>query len=201
MSEDQPITDERPRADWTLSPDLVDVFVAGTATPPEEAALADEVARIMPYHAELPNPLVEALSRIMDKLGGEPGLWTWLDRHPGRPRTVARVYAVLGMLDRVGAEPAVATALAEYREQHPDPPDLAPLLVPATSIETLPGVSGEIELLLGEGRLDDAVRAAAAAVELLGELAPRVAELNPALRALGDEAAMARRVLQEAVAG
>jgi hypothetical protein len=195
------MSDERSVADWTLSQELVDRFVAGKATEAEEAALADEVAQVMPFHAELPNPLIAALKKVMDRLGGEPSLWAWLDRHPGRPRKTARLYLVMSVLDRVSAEPAVVTALKEYRSHTLYPPGLEQYLPPATSAETLADLSGEIELLLRADRVDTAVALGASTVDLLGELAPRIAELNPELRELGDQVADLRRNLRQSVTG
>jgi hypothetical protein len=195
------MTNERSVADWTLSQELVDRFVAGKATETEEAALADEVSQIMPFHAEMPNPLVAAVKKVMDRLGGEPQLWAWLDRHPGRPRKTARLYLVMSLLDRISTEPAVVTALTEYRSHTPYPPGLEEYLPPATSGETLADLSGEIELLLRQDRVDTAVALAASAVDLLGELAPRIAEQNPDLRELGDQVTDLRKDLTQATAG
>jgi hypothetical protein len=194
------MTDERPVADWTLSQDLLDRFVAGHATEAEEAALADEVARVMPFHAELPNPLVAALEKVMDHLGGEPSLWAWLDRHPGRPRKTARLYLVMSLLDRISTEPAVVSALAEYRAQTPYPPGLEEYLPPATSEETLADLSGQIELLLRDDRVDTAVAVGSSVLDLLDALAPRVAELDPAQGGLRDQIAELRRDLRQVTA-
>jgi hypothetical protein len=187
----------QPRADWRLNRELVEGFVAGPLLDTEEAALADEVARLLPHHARLPLPLAAQLDRIRDHLGGDAGLWAWLDRHPGRPRVTSRIYSFMAMLDRIGAEEAVVTAVAEVRARHADPPPLERYLVPDTTIETLPSLAGELELLLADDRPDEALRAALAATELLLEAAPRVAELNPQLRGLGAELTMARRMLTE----
>jgi hypothetical protein len=193
------MTDERSVADWTLSQELVDRFVAGKATEAEEAALADEVAQVMPFHAELPNPLVAALKKVMDRLGGEPSLWAWLDRHAGRPRKTARLYLLMSVLDRIGTEPAVVTALTEYRSRTPYPPGLEQYLPPATSDDTLAALSGDIELLLRQDRVETAVALGVSVVDLLGELAPRIAELDPELRGLDDQVTDLRRNLQQAV--
>ncbi|HEV7823910.1 MAG TPA: hypothetical protein VGP02_03295 [Mycobacteriales bacterium] len=190
--------EDRPRSAWRLDPGFVDAFVAGDLTDAEEAALADEIARLLPFHAELPHPVARHVSTLLDHVGGDAGLWAWLDRHPGRPRVVARLYRIMALLDRVSAEPGVVTALAELRERTPYPPGLEGHLVPDTTIETLAGLSGRIELLLGEDQLDEAVRVADAAVRTLAELAPRAAELQPELAGLRDEVEQARRVLAEA---
>jgi hypothetical protein len=190
-----PDDEELPAPDWYLDPALVDGFVAGKLDEHGEAFLAGEIAKVLPFHAELPHPLAAQLTRIADALGGEPAVWAWLDRFPGRPRAIARLYAAQGLLDRVGAEPAVVTALAEYRTHTPFPPGLENHLVPVTSVETLPSLSGEIELLLRRDQVDEAVRVALAATELLARLAPRVAELEPALAGLGSEVEQTRKDL------
>jgi hypothetical protein len=192
--------EDRPRSAWRLDPDFVDAFVAGDLTEAEETALADEIARLLPFHSELPHEVARTLSTLLTHFGGEQGLWAWLDRHPGRPRVVARLYRVMALLDRVSAEPGVVTALAELRERTPYPPGLEGHLVPSTSVETLASLSGRIELLLGEDELDEAVRVADAAVRTLAEIAPRAAELQPELAGLRDEVEQARQVLAEATA-
>ncbi|MGN0119837.1 MAG: hypothetical protein ACI39M_20405 [Streptomyces albidoflavus] len=40
---------------------------------------------------------------------------TWLDRFPGLPRLTARLYVLMGLLDRYGEESAVIDALRESR--------------------------------------------------------------------------------------
>jgi hypothetical protein len=185
------MTDDQPTTAFRLSDVLVDGFVSGSLSPPEEAALAEEIARLLPFHAQLPNPVAAALKRVKDHLGGEAALWSWLDRHPGRPRETARLYHVMALLDRISAEPAVVAALSELRAETPYPPGLEDHLLPITSEETLANLGGEIELLLARDRVDDALRVARATADLLGRLAPRVAELDPRLTGLGDEAAAA----------
>jgi hypothetical protein len=192
------MTEERHGTAWRLAPELVDGFVRGDLDPPEEEALADEIARLLPFHADLPNPVAAELSRLTKKLGGTAGLWTWLDRHPGRPRVVSRLYSFMSLLDRVTSEPAVVTAVAERREKTPYPPGLEGYLVPATTVETLASLAGDIELLLAKDRLDDAVALALATADMLAEVAPRVAELNPHLAGLQDEVGQARRYVAEA---
>jgi hypothetical protein len=189
------MAEERQRSTWRLEPDFVDAFVAGDITEAEEAALADEIARLLPFHAELPVPVAAALSRLLNHLGGSTGMWAWLDRHPGRPRVVARLYRLMAVLDRVSAEPGVVTALAEFRERTPYPPGLEDHLIPITSEETLASLSGRIELLLGEDQLAKAVQAADAAAGMLAEIAPRAAELQPELAVLRDEVEQARQAL------
>jgi hypothetical protein len=192
------MADERHETAWRLAPELVDGFVRGDLAPPEEEALADEIARLLPFHTGLPNSVAAMLSRVTQKLGGTAALWTWLDRHPGRPRIVTRLYAFAAVLDRVSAEPAVVTALMELRERTPYPPGLEDYLVPATTAETLSSLAQDIELLLAKDRLDDAVAVALATADMLAEAAPRAAELNPGLAGLRDEVERARRYVVEA---
>jgi hypothetical protein len=47
--------------------------------------LAEQVARVLPWHTTLPNLGAAALTEITKHLGGEPGLFAWLDRQPGYP--------------------------------------------------------------------------------------------------------------------
>jgi hypothetical protein len=75
-----------------FDPDLVDAFVEGRLDPAGEATLADQVAQAVPCHWAAPNPIVAALDRLRRHLAGDAGLFRWLDRHPGRPRVVARIY-------------------------------------------------------------------------------------------------------------
>jgi hypothetical protein len=109
-------------AGFWLDPVLVDAFLGDAQDPRGEAVLADQVAHLLPFHSELPNPLTSALSRITAHLGGDAGLLEWLDRHPGRPRLTSRLYVLIALLDRFSAEPAVVTALRELREDTPYPP-------------------------------------------------------------------------------
>jgi hypothetical protein len=192
------MTDDRPKTAWRLAPELVDGFIDGSLDPSEDAALADEVARLMPFHTDLPNPVVAALSRLTTKLGGTAGLWAWLDRHPGRPRIVSRLYSFVALLDRISAEPAVVTALKEFRERTPYPPGLEGFLVPVTTEETLASLAQDIELLLAKDRLEEAVALALATADVLAEIAPRVAELNPELAGLGAEIHTARQFVADA---
>jgi hypothetical protein len=173
-------------ADYRLDRTLVTAFIAGTLDPQGEATLAHQVARLIPFHWTLPNPIAAAMSRIIDRLGDPRALLAWLDRHPGWPRLVARLYVLIGLLDRFSAEPAVVTALRELRERMPYPPGLEDHLVPATDDETLAGLAFKIESLLGEDRSDDAVELALATVAMLQQVAPRAGELDPEVRDMGE---------------
>ncbi len=169
-------------AEFGLDRTLVDAFTDGTLDPQGEETLAEQVARLMPFHWALPNPIAAAMSRIIDHLGDQRALLAWLDRHPGRPRRTARLYVLIGLLDQFSANPAVLTALRELRERTPYPPGLEDHLVPATDEETLASLAFKIEALLGEDRSDDAVELAVATVAMLQQVAPRAGELDPEVR-------------------
>lgn len=185
---------------YTFDPDLVDAFVEGKLDPRGEVELADQVARVIPYHWAGPNPMVVALEKLRRHLGGDAGLFAWLERHPGRPRVVAGLYTVIGLLDRVSDNPGVVTALRELRERTPDPPELREYLVPHTDEETLASLSGSIEALLGD-ELDRAVSVATAALGMLRQIAPHVGELDPDARDLGALVERATRDLTDAASG
>jgi hypothetical protein len=174
---------------------LIDAFVAGTVDPRGEASLAEQVARILPFHWTMPNPIAAALSRISNHLGGEQALFDWLDRHPGRPRVVARLYGVIGLLDRYSDVPAMVTALRELREQTPYPPGLAGYLVPDSTPDTLAELGAQIESLLIQERVDEAVQLALAAITMLQGMSPRATELDSKVGELGDLLEQARQSL------
>jgi hypothetical protein len=69
--------------------------------------------------------------------------------------------------------------------------------MPATTVETLASLAGQIESILADHPAEDALRLAQATVDLLQRLAPRVRELDPDLSGLGDELAEIRRSLAE----
>ena len=66
-------------------PKLVTRFVADELDEEGRAELADQVAAVATYHAELPNALAVLMTRFVKHLGGETALVRWLDRFPGRP--------------------------------------------------------------------------------------------------------------------
>jgi hypothetical protein len=188
-------------AELELDKALVDAFVADALDAPGEAVLAEQVSRVLPMHWAAPNPIAAALSQLAHKLGGERELFGWLERHPGRPRLVARLYVVISLLDRISDEPAVVTALGELRERVPYPPGLAGHLAPDTDDATLAELSARIEALLADDRTDEAFRLAVAALAMLREVAPRVGERDAELRPLADIVDQVRRELTEAHAG
>jgi hypothetical protein len=145
----------------------------------------------MPFHATLPNPMVFALQDLTRKLGGQQGLLSWLDRFGGPPRQVARLYAVIGLLDQFSAEPAVVAVLRQLRSENPYPAGLADHLTPDTDDATLAGLAFEIEELLGDGQVRAAVEVAKAAVDLLLLVANRLSDGGN----LADAASTARQDL------
>jgi hypothetical protein len=158
--------------DFRLDRALVDAMVAGTIDRQGEAELAEQVARVLPFHWTLPDATVAALTRIRDHLGGDAGLLDWLDRHPGRPRLVARLYELAGLLDELSAQPAVVEAVRAVRAGSGDPAELTGCLVPDTDSATLASLGAHIERLLGEDRDEDAVRVALATVAMVRKAAP-----------------------------
>jgi hypothetical protein len=174
-------------ADVELDPAIVDAFLTGALDAQGEADLAGMVARVMPFHWRAPNPIQAELSRIIDRLGSEPAVFAWLDRYPGEPRLVARLYRVMALLDQLSDNPAVVEALREFRARIQYPPGLHGYLVPSTDETTLASLAGQIELLLADDRANEAADLAVAAVTMLEEIAPRAAQLDPNLRSLYDQ--------------
>jgi hypothetical protein len=174
---------------------LVDAFASGKLDHSGEAALAGQVARMLPTHWMLPNSASAALSQLTKHLGGPVALQAWLDSHPGRPRLVARTYRLIALLDRLSDSRAVVTALAEMRAEAGDPPGLRGYLTPDTTDETLASLAEQIESMLADHPAEDALRLALATVDLLQRLAPRLRELDPDLSGLDDELAEIRRSL------
>jgi hypothetical protein len=166
-----------------------------------EAKLADQVARLLPLHWAVPPEIAGAMQRITDRLGGDRQLLAWLERQPGRPRLVARMYVLIGLLDQISDEEAVVTALRELREKVPYPPGLGGYLVPDTTPETLADLSAKIEGLLADDRAEDAFRLAVAAAAMLQEIAPRAGKADSELGALGDVLEQIRRDLIAAASG
>jgi hypothetical protein len=182
---------------WELDRELVDALVADRLDASGQAVLAEQVARVLPVHWVAPGPVVTALSQLVDRLGGERELFGWLERHPGRPRLVARMYMVIGLLDQISDDPAVLAALRELRLRVPFPPGLSGYLIPDTDDGTLAELSARIEAILADDRADEAFRVSVAALATLKEIAPRVGELDHDLSALGS---IAEQVRQELVA-
>ncbi|WP_020116878.1 hypothetical protein [Streptomyces canus] len=175
-------------------------FVAGTLDAEGEAALAHQVARLLPFHWTWPHRVAEAMSRITDHFGDQRELMAWLDRHPGLPRLVARLYVFMGLLDQYSAVPAVVTAMREYRERTPYPPGLEPYLVPATDDDTLASIAFKVEKLLAEERTREAVELALATAAWLQQIAPRARELAPEVGDLDELMGQARQDIRAAAA-
>ncbi|GAA0943576.1 hypothetical protein [Virgisporangium aurantiacum] len=176
---------------------LLDAFTSGKLDHSGEAALAEQVARLLPTHWMLPNSAAAALSKLTKHLDGPAALEAWLDGHPGRPRLVARTYRLIRLLDRLSNRRAVVTALAEMRAESGDPPPLRGYLMPATTAETLASLAQQIESMLADRPVEDVLQLALATVDLLQRLAPRLREPDPDLSGLDDEVAEIRRSLAE----
>ncbi|MFE3031662.1 hypothetical protein ACFXKY_08425 [Streptomyces canus] len=192
--------DREAPADHGLDHRQVAEFLAGTLDAEGEAALAHQVARLLPFHWTLPTRVAQAMSQITDHFGDQRELMAWLDRHPGLPRLVARLYVFMGLLDRYSAVPAVVTAMREYRERTPYPPGLEPYLVPATDDDTLAGIAFKIEKLLGEDQPREAAELALATAAWLEQIAPRVRELSPEIGDLDELMGQARQDIRAAAA-
>jgi hypothetical protein len=186
--------------DFQLDPELVSAFTAGALDERGEAVLADQIARLLPMHETAPPEIAGAFTRLISHLGGERELLAWLERRPGRPRLVARLYVLIGLLDRISDDPAVLRALSALRERVPYPPGLIDHLVPDTTRATLTSLAEALESLLAEDT-DDAFRLAIATVAMLQEIAPRIEAENPELSALGDVLERVRRDVIAAAAG
>ncbi|MGC9667970.1 hypothetical protein ACNTMW_15620 [Planosporangium sp. 12N6] len=196
-----PTEEEQPVAEFVLDQELVDAFTDGRVDAIGEVQLADQVAQLLPLHWTAPNEIMAAMQRIIQHLGGERELLAWLERQPGPPRLVARLYVLIGLLDQVTDEAAVVSALGELRRRVPYPPGLGGYLLPDTSAETLADLSEKIEGLLADDRTEDAFRLAVAAAAMLQEIAPRTAHLDPGFGALGDVLEQIRSDLVAAAAG
>jgi hypothetical protein len=185
--------------DLRLDRSLIDALTAGRLDRQGEAQLVEQVVRVLPFHWMLPNSTMVGLVRLRDHFGGEPGLLDWLDRHPGRPRLVARLYGFTGLLDELSTRPTVVGAVRELRDGVGDPTELTGYLVPDTDSSTLASLGTRIESLLGEDRVDEAAEVALGAVELLLQAAPRADELDPDLGDLTGRMDQVRQRLLDAV--
>jgi hypothetical protein len=180
---------------------LVDEYISGNLDAAGEAALKEQVARLLPFRWALPNSAAAAVTVLTKHLGGVPALYAWLDQQPGLPRLAARAYPLVDLLDRISDRPAVIAALTQVRGRTGDPPGLQGYLVPDTTAETLASLGQLIESLLADDSGDDARRVALSTIGLLERLAPRVEEQDPELAGLGREVARIRQALREASAG
>jgi hypothetical protein len=182
---------------FRLDPELIDAVVRGEADRRADAALADAVATVLPWHAHLPPEMAGPLNRLIRYLGGDDELLRWLDEHPGRPRVVARVHHLVGLLDGVSGSSAVVTALRELRERNRCPA-LDRYLPPDTDSGSLASLAQHIESLLGDGRDGDAVALSLATTGMLTDLAHRAIEIDPGMRGLEDHVEQLRSELEEA---
>src|SRR5690349_13807215 len=114
---------ELPRSAFRFDPELVRAFVQDRLDDAGRAALADEVARLLPFYRQLPHPVIADLVAVTGHLGGDEALLRWLDGYPGRPRMTARLFRVINMVDRWSAVPGVVLALEQRRARDPDPHD------------------------------------------------------------------------------
>jgi hypothetical protein len=185
--------------DFRLDRSLIDALTAGRLDRQGEAQLVEQVVRVLPFHWMLPNSTMVGLVRLRDHFGGEAGLLDWLDRHPGRPRLVARLFGLTGLLDELSTRPTVVGAVRELRDGVGDPTELTGYLVPDTDSSTLASLGTRIELLLGEDRVDEAAEVALGAVALLLQAAPRADELDPDLGDLTGRMDQVRQRLLDAV--
>jgi predicted phosphoribosyltransferase len=185
---------------FALDPALVSRLLAGELDIGGQTTLAEQVAHLMPFHAELPMPLVAWLQDLVDHIGGEAALIEWLNNFPGLPRKVARLLVFASLLDQVSAEPAIVTALTELRQRTPYPPGLRRYLVPDTNSATLSDLGTQIEGLLAQDKADEAVRLALDTAAMLTDILPRATELNPGLAGLRLLISKARQDLREIAA-
>lgn len=185
--------------EYRLDHELVDAFLAGALSARDEDTLAEQVARLLPFHATLPDRIATDLSRLTASLGGEHGLLDWLTERPGRPRLVAHLYRLIGLLDWYSADPAVVSALRQLRAKKlPLPPIVGAHLAPDTDSATLAGLAWAIEMSLGEDRTNKATRLAIGTAELLERLARLASRTDPGVGDLAEDAARLRAAIAEA---
>jgi hypothetical protein len=186
-----------------LDDELVDAFCSDALDRRGEAALARQVARVLPFHASLPNPVAVALARVIDRVGGEANLFEWLGHHPGLPRLVASVYSLVALLDRLSDCPAVVAALVETRQRVGLPASLEMRLVPdpldpRAAPETLASLGGQLESLLRAERYTEAAETALATVDMLRQVLLRAARDDADVVRAGDELERVRHALDTA---
>ena len=169
---------------FSLDRELADALAEGRLDERGERELTEQVARVLPSHATLPDRAAATLGKIRSHFGGDSGLLDWLEQHPGRPRLVARLFRLIAQLDWLSGRPAVVAAVRELRERAGDPEELTGLLTPDTTSATLAGLATAIERLLDEERVMAAVRVALAAAALVRLAAPQAAEHDATLISL-----------------
>src|SRR4051794_13539263 len=131
---------ELPCSAFRFDAELVRAFVQDRLDDAGQAPPADEVARLLPFHLQLPHAVIADLMAVTGHLGGDEALLRWLDGYPGRPRVTARLFRVIDLLDRWSAAPGVVVALEQRRARDPYPHALAGDLTPDTTSGTLAGV-------------------------------------------------------------
>jgi len=98
---------ELPGSAFRLDPELVSALVQDRLDDAGRATLADEVARLLPFHWELPHPVIADLVAVTGHLGGDEALLRWLDGYAGRPQLTARLFRVINLLDHWSAVASV----------------------------------------------------------------------------------------------
>jgi hypothetical protein len=111
---------------------------------------------------------------------------------------VVRAYRLVGLLEEISGTSAMVTALRELRARHPDPPGLERYLPPDTDSSSLAALAQHVEILLREGRDDDAVALELATIAMLQGLVPRAVELDPSMRWLEEHVEHLRRDIEDA---
>lgn len=186
---------------FVLDNTKIAAFIDGSISTEDETALADEVARLIPHHWDLPTKSVEALTPLVDHLGGQPQLMAWLDHHPGLPRLTARIYVLLGHLDQYSEDPAVLDAVRHARSRNPYPTGLRGYLAPETNDETLGGLAFRIEELLGDNRRQDATALALTTSDWLRRAAQDAESPTSDVRGMGELMGHMHHDISEAAPG
>jgi hypothetical protein len=190
---------ETERHVFWLDDATVDAFVAGTLDAEREVDLARQVAPLVPDHHALPNHTVASLSRLTHHLGGPGGVLAWLDRFEGQPRVVSRVVAVGDLFERFSDDPDVMAAVRATRHSSSDPPGLVGHIVFDTDEGTLASVAHDMEMLAADGRTDEALHVAIAAVELFERTLPHLRTDSSAAAVLTPSALASLRARLEEV--
>ncbi|WP_250403310.1 hypothetical protein [Streptomyces cellostaticus] len=172
-------------------------FVDGTLGADDEARLAEEVAELLPLCWNLPNKAVETLTPIIDHLGGQRELMAWLDGHEGRPRLTARIFVLLGLLDRYTDDAAVLDTMRAARARDPFPAGLRGELLPETDEETLSSLAYRIEKRLADDE-KEAVALSLATTGWLRRIADDADDPDPSVRELGSLMAHVQQDIGEA---
>lgn len=181
-----------------LDEDKVLRFEDDDLDPAEERRLAEEVSEILPLGWSLTPRAKERLNTVVEHLGGEPQLLQWLDGHPGLPRLTARLFALMGNLDRYSDEADVVEALNSSRAQTPLPAGLEGILPPETGEETLSDIAYHIDGFLSDRHTQDATRLALATTDWLRHTARQVTSASPTVREMSDLMAHLHRDISEA---